>query len=94
MSEPGQGLPVRAACTQMTTVALGPESVKSAKKLSGSFGNAVSPFLTVLSVTIGNGIVMFDLACFFARIARASSSETSDRNGGWPTEMPCVDLPL
>ena len=60
---PGQGLPVSAALTQMTSVALGPESVKSAKKLSGRVGNTVRPCLTVLSVTNGNGISMFDFAC-------------------------------
>ena len=78
----------------MTSVALGPESVKSAKKLSGRVGNTVRPCLTVLSVTNGNGISMFDFACFFDRISRASSRATSERNGGWPSDMPWTWLPL
>lgn len=48
---PAQGLPVSAASTQIFTVASGPLSVKSAKKLSGRSGNTVSPTFTVAFVT-------------------------------------------
>src|SRR5581483_7567520 len=51
---PGQGFPLNAAWTQIFTVAFGPESVKSVKKLSGRFGKTVIPVLTVFSVTAGN----------------------------------------
>ena len=54
---PGQAAPVNAAWTQISTVAFGPESVKSAKKLSASFGKTVTPFFTVFCVTAGYGSV-------------------------------------
>ena len=44
---PGHGVPSVAASWHRITVALGPESVKSAKKLSGRSGNTVSPTFTV-----------------------------------------------
>lgn len=55
---PGQGVPFSAASTQILTVAFGPLSVKSSKKLSGRLGKTVSPTFTVLSVTKGKGISM------------------------------------
>src|SRR5579875_811832 len=48
---PGQALPSSAPSTHILTVAFGPLSVKSAKKLSGSFGKTVSPSFTVSLVT-------------------------------------------
>ena len=50
-SRPGQGFPSVAASTHSFTVAFGPLSVKSAKKLSGRFGNTVTPTFTVSLVT-------------------------------------------
>src|SRR5258706_14179393 len=80
LSVPGHGVPLSAAWTQSATVAFGPESVKSAKKLSGRFGNTVAPDFTVLFVTTGKGSTMFLRACLCSRISRASSSEATDRN--------------
>ena len=85
---PGQGVPSVAAAWHSTTVAFGPESVKSAKKLSGRSGKTVSPTFTVSDVTIGNGIVMLFFGCSPLMTARASSSEITDRNGGCPIDMP------
>ena len=58
---PGQGVPSVAASWHRTTVALGPESVKSAKKLSGRSGKTVSPTTRESEVATGNGIVMLCL---------------------------------
>ena len=88
LSVPGHGVPSVAASWQRMTVALGPESVKSAKKLSGRSGKTVSPGTSESDVATGNGIVMLFLGCSPLITARASSSEITDRNGGWPIDMP------
>jgi len=81
-SVPGQGVPSVAAFWQRMTVALGPESVKSAKKLSGRSGKTVDTGTSDYEVATGNGIVMLSLACSPLSTARASSSAITDRNGG------------
>ena len=42
-SVPGHGLPVSAPCTQIFTIAFGPESVNASKKLSGTFVKTYDP---------------------------------------------------
>src|SRR6185437_13870478 len=50
-SRPAQALPSSAASAQSFSIGLTPPSVKSVKKLSGRFGNTVSPAFTVSLVT-------------------------------------------
>src|SRR5260370_39497969 len=78
----GQTCPCVAAVTQILTTALGPLSVKSAKKLLGSVLKAVSPSLTVSVVTKGKGMVMSALACLPCNTSAANSNDTSTRKGG------------
>lgn len=54
----GQTWPCVAAVAQMETTALGPLSVKSAKKLLGRLLKTVSPSFTISVVTEGKGIVI------------------------------------
>src|SRR5436309_3052560 len=93
-SLPGQAVPCSAASTQICTVALGPLSVKSAKKLLGRFLKVVTPSFTVSWVTTGKGMVILALACLPCRISVASSRETSTRYGGWPADWALTPLAL